>query len=149
MIDENKFTIVRKIPPNFLNTVPWVTEGKVESGPPFFGPPLYFSQFFSPTFFWPTLVSQFFWPTFFWPTLVSQFFSPTFFLPTPCLSVVAGAPPSCLTSNGRSKQLHGYCCWNNRKGRLFLEGFLRLHFLGHDLIENRSKMPEMLLCTFQ
>ena len=22
----------------------------------------------------------------------------------------AGAPPSCLTSNGRSKQLHGYCC---------------------------------------
>ena len=84
--------------------------GKMEFRPLFSAHPPYFCQFFPPTFFPPTLVSQFFSPTFFPPTLVSQFFSPTFFLPTPCLSVVAGAPPSCLTSNGRSKQLHGYCC---------------------------------------
>ena len=32
---------------------------------------------------------------------------------------------------------------------IFLEGFLRLHFLGHNLVENGSKMPEMLLFTFQ
>ena len=55
-----------------------------------------------------------------------------------------------LTGLQKSKDKEIVChTLHTHMARIFLEGFMRLHFLLHDLIENPSKISEILFCNLK